>query len=416
MYSLIRWFLIFCPLLAWGQASQDASFELLLAQAVQQHPLVVSKRELVVAAEHRLTAAQMQRLPTLSVQSASRSTQGAEPLSTLRLQQPLFAGGKIDATIDIAQAEWRDAQQAMAATQKEVFIKAVNLLADHYKFQARLKISLENVNQHQLLAGVIERRAQAQINPESDLWLGQSRLLQAQMELAQVQTSVEKSRVRLQEFWGRSFVLLTEPLVKSRLIAHDQQLMQEAFATSPERLKLKAQIDMAAAEIQQKEAETLPTVNLRYDKRAGYSQWTPNFPPEQTTLEVTFAPGAGWSVMHQVQAAKSRRDAAQAQLMAFDRELADRVQTLHADANMYWRQLDWAQKNQQLSSEVAESFARQFVVGRKTWLEVLNAQREAAALAQTAIDLHWSALVTQWQVLAETGQWVQVCKPHCVND
>ena len=416
MYSLIRWFLIFCPLLAWGQVSQDTSFELLLAQAVQQHPLVVSKREAVVAAEHRLSAVQMQRLPTLSVQSASRSSQGAESLSTLRLQQPLFAGGKIDATIDIAQAELRDAKQSMAATQKDIFIKAANLLADHYKFQARLKISLENVNQHQLLAGVIERRAQAQINPESDLWLGQSRLLQAQMELEQTQTAVDKSRVRLQEFWGRNFVLRQQPLSKSRLIMREQQLMQEALVYSPERQKLLAQIDMAEAEIKQKEAETLPAVNLRYDKRTGYSQWTQNFPPQQTTVEVTFAPGAGWSVMHQVQAAKSRRDAVQAQLLAFDRELADRVITLQADANMYWRQLESAQKNQQLSGDVAESFARQFVVGRKSWLEVLNAQREAAGVAQTAIDLHWSALVTQWQVLAETGQWVQVCKPHCVND
>lgn len=416
MYSLIRWFLIFCPLLAWGQPAQDTNFETLLAQAVQDHPLVVSKREAVLAAEHRLSAVQMQRLPTLSVQSASRSSQGAESLSTLRLQQPLFTGGKIDAAIDIAKAELRDAQQSMAATRKEIFIKAANLLGDHYKFQARLIISIENVNQHQLLAGVIERRAQAQINPDSDLWLGQSRLLQAQIELEQVQSSLDKSHVRLREFWGRSFFLRNQPLSKSRLIRHDQQLMQEALAYSPERQKLLAQIDMAEAEIKQKEAETLPTINLRFDKRTGYSQWTQNFPPEQTTVEVTFAPGAGWSVMHQVQAAKSRRDAAQAQLIAFDRELADRLATLHADANMYWRQLDLANKNKLLSSDVAESFARQFVVGRKSWLEVLNAQREAAGVAQTVIDLNWSALVTQWQVLAETGQWAQVCKPHCLND
>jgi len=416
VHALIRWFLILCPLFAWGQPSQDTSFEALLAQVVQHHPLVVSKREGVAAAQHRLLAVQMQRLPTLSVQSASRSTQGAESLSTLRLQQPLFTGGKIEASINIAQAELLDAQQSMAATQKEIFIKAANLLGDHYKFQARLKISLENVNQHQLLTAVIERRAQAQINPQSDLWLGQSRLLQAQMELEQVQTSVDKSRVRLQEFWGRSFVLQDQPLSKSRLILLDEQLMQGALAYSPERQKLLAQIDMAEAEIKQKEAETLPAINLRFDKRAGYSQWTQNFPPEQTTIEVTFAPGAGWAVMHQVQAAKSRRDATQAQLLAFDRELADRVVTLQADASMYWRQLDLAQKNQQLSGDVAESFARQFVVGRKSWLEVLNAQREASGTAQTAIDLHWSALVTQWQVLAEIGQWARVCKPHCVND
>ena len=81
-----------------------------LNEAVSIHPNVIAKVEELSAAESSLFAAKQQRLPSLSVITTKPITDNSNNIYTTRIQQPLFAGGKIEAGIDRSQAQIVEAQ------------------------------------------------------------------------------------------------------------------------------------------------------------------------------------------------------------------------------------------------------------------------------------------------------------------
>ena len=88
-------------LVAAGPAEQT-SLNAVLREAVTQHPDVRSRRDDQRAAVDRLDAARWARFPGLSAEVETRS---GGPQSVMRLEQPLWNGGRINSQIDVSQAE-----------------------------------------------------------------------------------------------------------------------------------------------------------------------------------------------------------------------------------------------------------------------------------------------------------------------
>jgi adhesin transport system outer membrane protein len=57
------------------------------------------------------------------------------------------------------------------------------------------------------------------------------------------------------------------------------------------------------------------------------------------------------------------------------------------------------------SEEIVASYLRQFQVGRKNWLDVLNAQREKTQASYSLTDLEYPLMLSSVRLLLLAGRW-----------
>lgn len=382
------------------------AFSLDLFSAIQEvdakHPQIVAKRQELVAAESGLSVAKQQRLPTLSVISNRSSSENAKTYAVTRLQQPLFAGGRITAGIDRAEAQIEQSQALLGLTRRDLMSRTAVIFHEVLKNQERLKISDRNVQAHQELLDSIGRRVTAEVSPESDLMITSSRMSQAITEKAQVSLALSRAQDALRELLERAPPPLSAPAPRKPSGLELVQALSEAEAYAPEVRQLIAQESIASSEVGIQRSTALPNVFVRYENLS--NDRDPGLVKDQTYVGVEFVPGAGFSVAQQIKAAESRRLAAIEARRNAEKDVRERVRGIWSDLQSLQSQVRTARSYVESSNSVKESFARQFTIGRKTWVEVLNATREAFQAELALTDIEWNLKIAQLRLEIETGR------------
>ena len=236
---------------AWAQA-QPARLTELMELAVQKHPTVLQARSQAQAAGFELEAAEWGRYPSVTsdIRSDSSATQ-----SVLKVEQPLWAGGRIDARIALSQAGVRVAQSAVLEAQATALVQTSGSYLEILRLSDRDRIAADNLEALQRLVDLMSRRTQAQISASVDLTLAQARLQQATSERLQIQRQLESTRTALTEWVGP----IPARLAQTRAIDHPTlrdtasrcgQLFDQALEFSAQRKRLLAQMDTANAQIE----------------------------------------------------------------------------------------------------------------------------------------------------------------------
>lgn len=174
--------------------------------------------------------------------------------------------------------------------------------------------------------------------------------------------------------------------------------LDAALSHSPVLRRLQAEEENAAAQTQVARAQALPQVKLRHDQTQGGQQ-----AGGQTYVALEYQTGAGFNILTAMRQAESLRLAAKAEQEAARRDLADAISADWAEWQSLNSQADALAAQVKASEQVYESFARQYAVGRKSWLEVLNAQRELTQARYLLADVQWGALRTQLKLLLASG-------------
>lgn len=398
-FSLVG-FLLACASSAWASAASDLPS--LIQEVDRKHPLIQAKKAELSAAESSLSAARQQRLPSLSIITNRSSLEGSKTYATTRLQQPLYAGGRITAGIDQAQARIDEAQAVLGLTRKDLMSRTAAAFYEALKGQSRLAIAEKSVLAHQLLRDSIGRRVGAEVSPQSDLMLTQSRLLQAQTERAQIALALERARNVLQELLERAPPSLATPPDQPAVVVLIGQAIEEALAYAPEIQQFATQESIATHEIDLQKSAGLPNIFLRYENLS--RDRDPGLVKDQAYLGLEFVPGAGLSAVQQIKAAESRRIAAMEAKRAGEKEVRERIVGLYTDIASLRLQVDSARQYTKVAFEVSQSFARQFTIGRKTWVEVLNATREYFQAELIVAELDWNLKLSELRLDIETGR------------
>lgn len=383
------------------RANEKLTLHEAVREAMSTHPQVLAKRQALQASGYNLDSAKNLRWPSLTVSrsNGTNSTSGAS--TTSRIQQSLFEGGKTSATISRAEAMQTESLALLHGTQKEIGQKAIYAFIECLRAQDRVTIAEKYVKEFEKLIQSIERRVDAEINPGSELLLAKARWAQALKDLTQARAQKDKSRATLNEVLGRQNIELIYPNITPKPLKSLQVFQNDALALSADLTRYKAQIDIADAEIGQKKSELYPRVFIRHDHTQGNLYGV--LPVQQTLIGMEISTGAGLSSITEIQAALARKDAAQAQGIATERSVTERIQTLWIDTNHNTQQLPTVKQYMEAAIAVAQSYGRQFPIGRKSWFEVQNAQREAFTAEVEWSDLRWSTFMLQTQLEVEAG-------------
>jgi adhesin transport system outer membrane protein len=258
----------------------------------------------------------------------------------------------------------------------------------------------ESVKVHENLAAMITRRYEAGVASGSDRDLGNSRLYQALSEL-DTQKSIEASALTsLSELVGQEVSRkdLIGNLAKPKQLPSRSEGISTARANSVTLQRYKFEAEAAQEEAKQIRGQALPQLSFQVQRQIGNS-YIPGYPGFNAAgLVVQFSPGGGFSTVAGTRAAFERAAAATHQIEAAKRDLNDR---LNADYNEYEFSLlkrDSLQKSADLSGEISTSYDRQYLVGKKSWLDLMNAVRERAQARLILADVEGSLLASSYRL------------------
>ena len=378
-----------------------------LRVAVTTHPSVMAKRSELTAAAHGLDASQWQRFPALSLQSSAPDSGRNNAVLTARIEQPLWAGGRITAGIDAATARVLVSESSLIDAEQAILVRTASAFAEVIRLQARIAAAEENLQEHQRLLELIKRRAASEVSPQNEVVVARARLEQARSEMVQFQTLLTNARADLQQLVGRGISRLAVPRLDLAAGEDLARSVQAAVEFSPVLRRLAAETLVAESEIRVSQSVLWPQISARHERIVGGSGATNNTTSTNTTsnyIALTYQLGGGLSAVSNIRQAEERRNAAELSRDTQKKDVEDKLRT-------DWNQERSAVAEKQIftelvasTREVYESFVRQFAAGRKTWLEVLNARREATQARYSLADAEWNGFLAGKRIEIATGR------------
>lgn len=381
--------------------ASDLTLGQALSAAAENHPSVKAKLGELQAAGKDIQAAKWGRFPRLSVQATS--SQG-QPQAALVVQQPLWAGGRIEAQIRLSEAAQLQTEAALQETRQSLLQQTGAAFFEVLRLRARVELARKNEDAHKKLLDMMDRRVQAEISPQADQILARARLQQAFNERIQLDRALQNALLALDQLVGHLNGTLMPPSRTSWPLPQEQQILEAAKAHSGELRRLRLQADIAAAQIDLAQSSLWPGVSLMYRHGLGGPGFVTQTTRNQAFLSLDLSPGAGLSAAAQVDAARARMEATKQASDAFIRQLEQQVRNSIAEWQALQQQQPLATALVQATEDVVASYLRQYQIGRKNWLDVLNALRESVQAAYSAADIEYGMQSAQVRLMLYSGQ------------
>ncbi len=367
--------------------------------ALKTYPSLAAARTQIRATQYDLRAARQLRFPNVTVDTATRGTRLGVFSPQVQVMQPLWSGGRVKANIDRANALRGVAEAGLSETALDVLLQLSAAYFDMARTSELQALYTESLAEHRRLVESMERRVLQEVSPRTDLELARARMAQVDQQLALVTAQHDAAATRFLQLVGDpQFDVGPAPVYSSD---SDQPLgddiVPRALACDPTTRRLKAQVDVADADRRISKAAVLPELGVRYS----YDR----FGGSQLGLAVRAQTNGGLAPLALADAASARAQTAKFQVSLAEREIGEKV-ALDLVENRSARTRMVSTATAALSTRnVTESFLRQFAAGRRTWLDVMNAVREAIEARAALVEVQNSAMASAVRLQLRTCAW-----------
>nr|WP_298142299.1 TolC family outer membrane protein [uncultured Pseudomonas sp.] len=402
---------------AQGQTLSDA-----MQSALEVHPEVRAGINARLSVEEQMNAAKGGYLPQVDILAGygregtdspgTRAVDGHDYRtltrgeSTLRVQQMLFDGfatssevGRQRATVNARAYELMGTSESTALTVAQVYLEVL-------KRQEMVRLAQDNLLNHERIYDQIKLRSERGVGRTADLDQAEARLAQARNNLITERTNLADAQVNYFSAVGRDAEDLSMPsglpgkLPESIGAAREELLLNNPYLSS-------AEADVQATEQQYQaakstfyprfDAELSRGMDNNIDGSAGHSnEW-------RAMVNMRYNLFAGGSNKADLESKSYQVN------QAMDvRNNALRV--LIEELGLAWnalenarQQLPIAQQYVDHSTRVRESYQKQFSLGDRTLLDLLDSENELFSAARRLEEVRFTELFTQYRIKATMG-------------
>ena len=376
--------------------------EQLIRHVVEQHPAVSMEADFERAAREEVAAADWLRYPSLSVHTEAS---GSRPVTQIRLEQLLWTGGRLEAQRSLAgsqetlqKAQTRDVQYQLALRVVDAWVALV-------QSEARLREVSNTLEQLSGYQALMRRRVDAEVSPRIELALIESRMLSAQVDASEARTARTLARNRLQQLvgsssmqdWNRTNALELKTLAKSASAQMGtlRERLDQSTELHPSLIKAKEQAQIALHQMEIQQASRWPEVYIRAQHTSGSVAASRD---PSLLIGLRYQPSAGLSSVAKWRAAAQRAEGQAFAVETVRRDLLDAAHTDLEELASAAHRVAAMELAVSTSIQVLESYERQFVAGRRSWQEVLNAVRENADHRIAVVDAHAAVLGSAYRL------------------
>lgn len=383
----------------------DESLYALVVAAISTHPTIAAARANLRASGADLRAARWQRFPSFSIEGLLLDENNNSRQASAVIDQPIWTGGRISGSIARAKAL---GQAALASYWEAVLTIQLNVAQNYHEYH-RLGLRIDSLNQsltqHRKLVQTMQRRVTQEVSPLSDLDLVRSRTAQVEQQVtittAQRKTALQKLRELVDD---PTLVPGPPRTYDTDLPDLDEDLITERAVTfDPGRQRLVSEAQAARAEASSSRASILPQLMGQYSYNETFGH--------RVGLVLKAQSEGGLARFASANAARARQQSAELKVAAIERDLRDRVIADLAEYASARARLSSTRQASTSALRVTESYMRQYISGRRTWLDVMNAVREASSAQNDAIDAESSTRAAYDRLMMRTGSWKGTTDP-----
>lgn len=375
----------------------------LIGLSLKNYPSIQVSRQMIAGADAQVEGAKWGYYPTPSVDVSQSSGRTG---TTLRLDQPLWTGGKIDASVDIALSKKAESEHALGESGYLLVENLLRTVQSYLQADGNLDALQEGKKQLLILSEMLERRIDAGVSSMADRELLKSRISQinADISAAQMQRSMAHSQLELLVGERISCTVAFENKAVLTQEAPMDQMIQEMFATHPALKKLLAQITTAEAEKAKSKAVIWPNVSLRAEHLRGSVYTDAGTSDSLVYVALQMSPGAGLSALSTIQSAEAKVLQAKYEKQTKEQELSNAMMRDYNDYRAALERIEGMDQTIRASQNVLESYTRLFVAGKRQWLDLVNSSRELTQNKISLANLKATLVTSAYQLALKRGE------------
>lgn len=372
--------------------------------AVSTHPVVEGVQAEADALASELRGARSGYYPRLSVEALA-ATSGSSFADrdglalNATLEQPIWAGGRIDGEVARSNANLTAGRYGVNDSRRQIAMQVVSAYYDLARATQREQVLTDSLNQHRELMASIGRRVDQEVSPRIDLTLGQSRTAQVELDLATNAELKETASNQLAELTGNAPIapMLPPPSVVETL-PPEEIALAEAMACDPGLAALAKRILAAEARSDIARAQLWPQLLLQLSQN--------EITGARAAIVLRLQLGNGVSQLAAIDSSDARVKVALAELGEAQRRLREQLRREYIQVRAARARVDAGALASDTADAIIESYKRQFIAGRRTWLDVMNAVREAGNARISENDARVMAAMGSARILSMTCRWV----------
>ncbi|WP_170545953.1 TolC family protein [Ruegeria arenilitoris] len=367
--------------------------------AVETNPdLAQSATRLEIAAANE-DAAKGAFLPRLSVGVNARSeridSDIADVTPYLRISQLVYDGGAASNDLTAAKARVLQSRGDQVQTASAVALSAIEAYVVVLDRRKILEISTRNVAVHEELVRQITERTEQGVGSNADVLTARSRMADAQTRMADARARLDRADAQYREFFGAAPAALPPPVTAPKLSRTDTQIVMD----SPQVRRADAALLSAKAEQAAALARRQPGVEIAA------------FADRDDSNDANF--GVDLSFNYEIDSTGQRRAAiaaAEAQVKEAEfardsviRNIRRELGFVRSDQQAGAIRLQAARVAVQANADSVTAAREQFTIGRRSLIEILDAQRDYVNAQERLILAEQNFFLTNYAALSLTG-------------
>ena len=328
----------------------------------------------------------------------------------ISLRQNLFAGLATKNETERQQARVKSEAYVVRATSENSALKTSKAYLDVLRHQALLDLAKENLLIHQQIGDQITLRSRSGVGRRSDMDQVNSRIRLAQANVVAAEQNLADARTNYQAVVGLMPDNLIRPELPLELLpASLDEAREAALASHPTLQSARADLDARKAQDAVARSPFMPTVDLEVDQvwEDEYNYSYSKREDLRALVRLRYNLFNGWrdqarkaETVHLIKEARQIRNHTR-------RQVQESIRLSWMAYRAASSRLPYLEQRVQFATATAKSYHQQWNIGKRTLLDVLDAEAERIDARMQYIDTDFNLLYAGYRVLNGMGRLVQ---------
>lgn len=396
------------------------SLEEAVASAIDTHPRIQQSYARYRSVDRDQRVATADYLPQLTVRGQigpewtnDRSGQEIDEELTqdevsVRLSQLIFDGFRTSANMKRLDREAEAERLAMISAAENLALEVSAAYLETLKAKDIAQLTLKNVQDHEDILQFITSRTERGLASESDIAQVSARLADARSSLLAATNNLEDRQTLLRSLVGVDIEgALIRPVPDSALLPQERvKAINLAVENHPQLDSAMADIQAAEHEVTLNKAGYWPRFSIEADAVRGHDigGFEGRDEDARVLLVMEYDLYAGGRDSARSASSQWRLHEAKATRAVTLRQVKDEVELAWRGRQVLERQKTVLQTSVDAASAAERGYIRQYELGRRTLLDVLNAKVELFLARRNYLQASYDELVASYRLLNATGQ------------
>lgn len=368
----------------------------LLSQLITNHPSIKMSQEVIKGAKERVDSAFWGYFPTPSIDVSVRDED--RNLTTARIEQPIWTGGKITSKYDIATSKEKETILELQEISYKLIENYLSVLNNYTQSKANILELQEGLNNLNKFNEMLDRRMDAGISSNSDKYLLNARIEQINSEILLAKNRYKIASMQLELLLDTKINCDID--LKKILLSNTNNIEESVnkfVAFHPSLKKSQIQIQTTKYELENTKASYMPDLKLRAEHRDGdlYNKNVNDINQNLIYVNFTATTGAGLSAMSEIAASKIKINEIEYLKKSIEKELIDSLLNDYNNYEITKTRIKIVERSIISAQNVLDSYTRLFLASKRQWIDLVNASKE---LMEYKIEL--SSLLVSENILA----------------